>query len=158
MSSTSRMASVGTSSHPLVAYCFVLLSAVVSLRFVTRLLLVQISQLLSVHESIFVAFVPSLTTGIFVGLFYDFRASLRFSGVILFLPQYGTVMVFFRSICPDIPCRVPPWALLGEGAMSPFCTWVLPNTSQVSIIPPTNIIHFYFRYSVLEFPFGSFSW
>ena len=38
-----------------------------------------------------------------------------------------------------------------------FWNWALPNTSQVFITPPTIIIiHFYIRYSVLEFPFGSF--
>lgn len=54
-------------SHPLAAYCFIPLSNALSLRSVTRLLLVQVSQLIllvfSVPESISAAFVPSLTTG-----------------------------------------------------------------------------------------------
>ena len=40
--------------------------------------------------------------------------------------------------------------------MSLFCIWVLPDTSQVSIIPSTIISHFYFKYFILRYPLGSF--
>ena len=51
-------------------------TAVSYLRFVTKLLLAQVSQILLVHGSIFAASVPSLTEAIFVGLFNHFGASL----------------------------------------------------------------------------------
>lgn len=67
---------MATYSHCLVfCRCFVLLSAVLSLTSVTRLLLVQVSQLtfllLSEHESMFGAFVPSLTTGNLCGTIFS---------------------------------------------------------------------------------------
>lgn len=58
-----------------------MLSALLSLRSVTRLLFVQASLLhLSIYEIIFADFVPLLTMGIFVGQFTTFFSSVLPSG------------------------------------------------------------------------------
>ena len=114
-------------------------TAALSLRFLAKLLLVQVSQILSVPKSILLLLWLHLQQQPLWGFFITsvLPSGLR---VILFLSQDGMVMVFLRSICPDKPCWVPPWAQAGEGAMRPFCTGVLPNTAQVSVTPPTIFI------------------
>lgn len=84
-----------------------MLSALLSLRSVTRLLFVQASLLhLSIYEIIFADFVPLLTMGIFMGQFttlFLFCASLRCSGDILFLLQYGMVYGILRVPQTHLP-------------------------------------------------------
>ena len=127
-------------------------TAALSPRFVTKLLLVQVSQILSVHESIFAASVTSLTAAIFVGLFHHFCASLRSQSHSVSFTEW------YVHGFPQI--HLPRQTMLGTTLSSSWGrsheTLLYWSSAEHNSGFYYTTHHFHFRYLVLEFSFGSF--